>query len=95
MYFILLSPNTQQDHLSIKTFEAMADITLGVDTCGDNPKPVQNKSRYLLSNIYVSDTIAHTTHPKKTTGPPKILIYSMIIENLKNLWGNILLISDT
>tara|TARA_R100000656_G_scaffold124786_2_gene103843 strand:+ start:903 stop:1037 length:135 start_codon:yes stop_codon:yes gene_type:complete len=29
-YFILFSPNTQQDNMSIKTFEAMAVITLAV-----------------------------------------------------------------
>ncbi len=29
-YFILLSPNTQQDNMSIKTFEGMAVITLAV-----------------------------------------------------------------
>jgi hypothetical protein len=29
-YFILFSPNTQQDNMSIKTFEGMAVITLTV-----------------------------------------------------------------
>ena len=93
--FILSLSHTQQDTMSIKTYEVMADIILAV-------APMSGQSQTSSKQIKVSfigncscEIFAHTTRTKKTTGPPKILIYSMIIENLKNLWGNILLISDT
>ena len=94
-YLILSLSHTQQDTMSIKTFEVMAGIILTVAPMFGQYQTSSKQIKVSLSSNCSCEIFAHTTRTKKTTGPPKILIYSMIIENLKNLWGNILLISDT
>jgi len=74
-YFILLSPNIQQDNMSIKTFEVMAVIILAVAPISGQSQTSSKQFKVSLLGNCSCEIFAHTTHTKKTTGPPKILIY--------------------